>query len=131
MSDEGTPPLLAAIPPGGQGDRRERYMTDIEAASRPPGEDEHVGLEVVTALLECGAALDSVDKSGNTVLHLAAVKGYDSVVRFLASRGIDLNVRNGRGLTPLGAVMARRRGGPTASAGNAAEPGSAPNPATN
>jgi uncharacterized protein len=108
-SEDGVPPLFAAIPPGGQNDRRERYMTDIESANRPPGEDESTSLEVVKALLECGATIDATDKSKDTLLHLAAVKGYNSLIQFLADRGMDLNAANGRGLTPLGSAMARRR----------------------
>jgi ankyrin repeat protein len=121
---DGVPPLLAAVPTGGQADRRERYMTDVEAASRAPDEDEQTSLEVVKALRECGVSLDATDKGGNTLLHLAAIRGYDSVIRFLADRGVDLNAKNGRGVTPLGAAIARRRGGSrtSSSAAASAEP---------
>jgi ankyrin repeat protein len=61
------------------------------------------------------------------LLHLAAVRGYDTIITFLADRGMDLNVRNARGLTPLGASMARRRGIPRATtAGSEPTPGAEP-----
>jgi ankyrin repeat protein len=47
-------------------------------------------------------------------VHFAAAQGFDSVVRLLAERGADLNVRNKRGLTPLGALLGRS--GPARSA---------------
>jgi ankyrin repeat protein len=126
-SDDGVPAILAAIPAGGQGDRRERYMTDIEAANQVPGEAERTSLEVLKAFLERGATFDATDKAGDTLLHLAAVRGYDTIIKFLADRGMDLNVKNARGLTPLGASMARRRGAPRAtSAGSEPTPGVEP-----
>jgi ankyrin repeat protein len=128
-SEDGVPAILAAIPAGGQGDRRERYMTDVEAANQAPAELERASLDVVKTFLEGGATLDARDKAGDTLLHLAAARGYDTVIQFLADRGMDLNARNARGLTPLGVSMARRRGVPRAtatSAGSAPTPGAEP-----
>jgi ankyrin repeat protein len=130
QSEDGVPAILAAMPGGGLGalgDRRERYMTDIEAANQMPGEVERTSLEVLKAFVECGATLDATDKAGDTLVHLAAARGYNTVIQFLADRGLDLNAKNGRGQTPLGAAMARRRGPPRpASAGAEPVPGAEP-----
>jgi ankyrin repeat protein len=120
-SEDGLPALLAAIPARGQGDRRERYMTDIESANQVPGEAERTSLEVVKAFQERGAALDATSKAGDTLAHLAAAGGFNTIIQFLADRGLDLNAKNARGLTPLGAAMARRRV-PAAAASAGAEP---------
>jgi ankyrin repeat protein len=111
-SEDGVPAILAAIPGGGQGDRRERYMTDVEAANQVPADVERSSLEVLKTFVERGATLDARDKAGDTLLHLAAARSYDTIIQFLADRGMDLNARNARGLTPLGVSMARRRGVP-------------------
>jgi ankyrin repeat protein len=120
-SEDGLPALLAAIPARGQGDRRERYMTDIESANQVPGEAERTSLEVLKAFQERGAALDATSKAGDTLAHLAAAGGFNTIIQFLADRGLDLNAKNARGLTPLGAAMARRRV-PAAAASAGAEP---------
>jgi hypothetical protein len=91
------------------GDRRERYGTDVEAANLPSREDEHSTLDALEALLECGVTLDATDRAGNTLLHLAAPRGYDSVIEFLVAHGLDLNARNKRDATALGATVARLR----------------------
>jgi ankyrin repeat protein len=49
-----------------------------------------------------------VNASGETALHIASAQGYESVVRALAERGANLNARNARGQTPLGALLARK-----------------------
>jgi len=110
-SDDGTSPLFATVPAGGlaSGDRRERYRTDVEAANLPPREDEHSTLDALEALLECGVTLDATDRAGNTLLHLAAPRGYASVIEFLVAHGVDLNARNKRDATALGATVARLR----------------------
>ena len=53
--------------------------------------------------------LDATDRAGNTLLHLAAPRGYDSVIEFLVAHGLDLNARNKRDATALGATVARLR----------------------
>jgi ankyrin repeat protein len=120
-TEDGVPAILAAIPAGGQGDRRDRYMTDIESANQVPGEVEHANLDVLKAFQENGVALDATSKTGDTLAHLAAARGYNTIIQFLADGGIDLNAKNARGLTPLGASMARRRF-PAAAASVGAEP---------
>jgi ankyrin repeat protein len=45
----------------------------------------------------------------HTLLHLAAPRGDNSVIEFLVAHGIDLNAKNKRDATPLGATVARLR----------------------
>ena len=52
------------------------------------------GVEVVTALLEAGANLETRDESGNTPLHLAALGGTAEAVMALLGAGADPKVRN-------------------------------------
>jgi len=51
--------------------------------------------------------VNAADSNGRTALHGAAQKGYDQVVRFLASKGAALDVKDRRGLTPLDAAMGK------------------------
>jgi ankyrin repeat protein len=117
-AEDGTAPLLAAIPSSnGQGDRRERYMTESEAAAIPPDEDENLTLETVKALVGAGVNINNVDKNGNTPLHLASARLYNTVVKYLADRGADLNVQNKKGQTPLKALITPRQGAGLVAAG--------------
>jgi ankyrin repeat protein len=105
-------------------------MTDVEAANQVPADLERSSLEVLKTFVERGATLDAKDKAGDTLLHLAAARSYDTIIQFLADRGMDLNAKNARDLTPLGVSMARRRGVPRAtsatSAGSEPAPGAEP-----
>jgi uncharacterized protein len=129
-SDEGTSPIFATIPAGGlgSGDRRERYHTDVETENLPPHEEEHATLEAIKAFVESGVSLDATDRAGNTLLHFAAPKGYDSVVEFLVAHGVEVNAKNTRDATALGALMARLR---AIAAARGADPEKAATPETN
>jgi ankyrin repeat protein len=63
-------------------------------------------VETMEVALLHPAGIDSVSLTGDTALHVASL-GYDRVVRLLAERGASLNIKNGRGLTPL-AILTRR-----------------------
>ena len=58
------------------------------------------------ALLQPGE-IDAANQNGDTALHAAALMGYDRAVKLLADKGAKLNVRNNRGLTPLGTLTGR------------------------
>lgn len=45
--------------------------------------------------------LNTKDNDGNTVLHIAAKKGYDEIVNTLLLKGVPVNGKNNKGLTPL------------------------------
>lgn len=58
--------------------------------------------EVVRKLLEKGARTDVKDKNfDQTVLHLAAIRGYGDIVEILLARGLDANARDVHGATPI------------------------------
>jgi ankyrin repeat protein len=113
MPDDGMPPLLATVParsaPGAQADRRERYMTESEAAAVAPDEDERLTLESVHAILALGVDVNTTDKAGDTLLHLAAGRLYDRVIQYLAEKGANLSPANKRGLTPVAVLAARAK----------------------
>ena len=74
--DEGETPLMTAV--------REGYT------------------EVVRKLLEKGARTDVKDKNFHqTLLHLAAIRGYGDIADILLSRGLDANAPDVHGVTPL------------------------------
>jgi ankyrin repeat protein len=68
-------------------------------------------LEAVSAAIALGSDINAVNPLGDTALHIASTQGYVEVVRLLAGSGADLNVRNAKGLTPLGALLAAKTGG--------------------
>lgn len=53
-------------------------------------------------------ALNTLDSSGNTLLHHAAVFSQLDMAKLLVDRGANVNARNTDGMTPLGAAMDRR-----------------------
>jgi ankyrin repeat protein len=66
-------------------------------------------IEAMTVLLDRGLDVDAFNNAGNTALHAAVARG-DAVVKFLASRGASLNLKNKAGFTPLD-VAAGKAGG--------------------
>ena len=70
-------------------------------------------VEALTLLLDRGMDVDAFNNTGNTALHAAVGRG-DAVVKFLASRGASLNLKNKAGFTPLDIALGqggRGRGG--------------------
>jgi ankyrin repeat protein len=65
-------------------------------------------IEAVGLLLDHGVDIDAFNTAGNTALHVAVNRG-DELVKYLASRGATLNLKNKAGLTPLD--LARGAGG--------------------
>ena len=72
-------------------------------------------------LLDAGARVDAANEDGDTALHNAALRGRDGVIRVLAGKGANLELKNKKGQTPLAlTAVARRRGvGNLASEGDA------------
>ena len=50
---------------------------------------------------ECGLDLTSTDKKSSTLLHWAAFTGNSMSVDYITAWGIDVNLQDSRGLTPL------------------------------
>jgi ankyrin repeat protein len=110
---DGTNALIAAVAASsgfGSGDRRERYLTPVEIAARVESDDERVTLETAKLALALGSDINHTNRNGDTALHLAAGQGLSTVVQFLVDYGAALDVKNKRGLTPLGAAVQRQRG---------------------
>jgi ankyrin repeat protein len=102
--------VVAAATGFGSGDRRERYLTPVEIAAKVESDEERITLEAATLALELGSDVNLVNRNGDTALHLAAQQGLVTVVELLVSKGAALDVKNKRGLTPLGAALQRPRG---------------------
>jgi ankyrin repeat protein len=104
---DGTTPLMAAMMVGGQGDRRERFQTEVQMAMAAPLEAEAT-VKAVASAIGLGADLNATTRAGDTALHLAAVRGLNPVIRLLAGAGAALDLKNKRGQTPLAAAAGRR-----------------------
>jgi hypothetical protein len=111
MKDGATPLMAAAgmgIAPPAQDEKRGTDRRGLAILDGGIVEPESRVLETVTTALALGSDLEAVNASGETALHIAAAQGYETVVRALAERGANLNARNARGQTPLGALLARK-----------------------
>jgi ankyrin repeat protein len=109
---DGATPLLAAAGMGlvapAQDEKRGTDRRGLAILDGGIVEPESRVLETVTTALSLGNDLEAVNASGETALHIASAQGYETVVRALAERGANLNARNLRGQTPLGALLARK-----------------------
>ena len=111
MIEEGpTTALMAAVGLGGRAplvavDRLGRIAESapVRSTRRDPDWDkvEATTLAAVTLAVELGVDLNAADTDGNTALHAAARRGYDTVVEYLVVQGADLAVMNEGGLTPF------------------------------
>ena len=85
-------------------------VASVEEGNKIPEAEEQMALAAVSRAVEHGAAIDATNDGGDTALHGAASHGMDTVVRYLAEQGADVNARNQRGQTPLDvAVYSRER----------------------
>ncbi|HEX5045748.1 MAG TPA: ankyrin repeat domain-containing protein [Gammaproteobacteria bacterium] len=70
----------------------------IEAARQPT---EEKAIAAIDFLLDHGVSPSVANDAGSTALHLAALRDYPGVVKHMAERGIDLNMGDRDGFTPL------------------------------
>ena len=85
-------------------------VASVEEGNKIPEAEEQMALAAVSRAVEHGAAIDATNDGGDTALHGAASHGMDTVVRYLAEQGADVNAPNQRGQTPLDvAVYSRER----------------------
>jgi ankyrin repeat protein len=70
----------------------------IEAAPRPTEEE---AIPAIDFLLDHGVDPSIANDLGTTALHIAAMRNYPGVIKHLAERGVDLNVADHEGFTPL------------------------------
>jgi uncharacterized protein len=103
-TQDGTTPLMAAagIGWGGGVDRRGR---DTSGLGDPVIHDEDRALEAARVALDLGADANAANDAGDTALHGAASKGYNTIVQLLADRGARLDVKDKRGRTPLASAQ--------------------------
>ena len=110
MKDGATPLMAAAgmgIVPPAEDERRGTDRRGLAILDGGTIEPESRVLEAVSAALDLGSDVNAVNPAGDTALHIASAQGFDTVVRLLAERGADLNIRNAKGQTPLGALVGR------------------------
>ena len=109
---DGATPLMAAAGMGivapAQDEKRGTDRRGLAILDGGIVEPESRVLETVATALSLGSDLEAVNPSGETALHIASAQGYETVVRTLAEHGANLNARNLRGQTPLGALVARK-----------------------
>ena len=103
---DGITPLMAVTGVGWGGG------VDRRAASTPEGfvfgGDEDRALAAAKLALDLGADVNAATEAGDTALHGAATKGYNSLVQLLAEKGARLEAKNKRGRTPLAGASATR-----------------------
>jgi ankyrin repeat protein len=97
---DGTTPLMAAAGSKEAGGTDRRGIALIDGGRLP--DETRVAGAVEVALLQ-PADIDAVNRNGDTALHAAASQGYELVVKLLAGKGANLNLKNNRGLTPASA----------------------------
>ena len=111
---DGATPLMAAvgmgISPPAPDEKRGTDRRGLAILDGGKVEPDSQVLEAVTAALDLGSDINAVNPAGDTAMHVAAAQGYSEVVKLMASRGADLNAKNAKGLTPLGALLARSGG---------------------
>ena len=107
----GVTPLMAAAGLGASAQADRRGLSVLDGGKI---EDERRVLEAVTAAFELGVVVNAASQTGDTALHGAASLGYNTVVKFLADHGAQLNVQNKRGQTPLATIAGRKGEGVTA-----------------
>ncbi|HVZ19736.1 MAG TPA: ankyrin repeat domain-containing protein [Vicinamibacterales bacterium] len=74
-----------------------------------PIEQERTALAAVNAAVAIGADVNAISKSGDTAVHVAITRGFDSIVQTLAKSGARLDMKNRRGQTPLALAEALGR----------------------
>src|SRR5262249_55943530 len=94
----GDTPLMAAAGMGASPQTDRRGLSVLDGGRI---EDERLVVESVSVALANGADVNAANQAGDTAVHAAALLGYDSVLKQLAGAGAKVDLKNGRGLTPL------------------------------
>jgi ankyrin repeat protein len=109
---DGTTAVMAAagVGWGGATNRKGVDVTANKAAASDPHQDEIDALEVVRFAADLGVDLNATNAAGESALFGAVNKGFTPVVKFLAERGAQLQVKNRRGQTLLSLTTPRATG---------------------
>lgn len=62
-------------------------------------------MDILKLLHDFGANLKLLNSQNESLIHFAAEKGHLDMIEFLVSDGLDINIKNGEGLTPLCLVI--------------------------
>ena len=89
IKNGGTPLMLAAG--GGPARAQEEEVVDKAGRADP--------VEVIAMILDAGADINALNEQQTTAVHLAASRGNDKVVQYLASRGARFDIKNRQGKT--------------------------------
>jgi ankyrin repeat protein len=88
------------------------YSTPLMiAAAGGRGASEATTIGAIQLCLEHGIDVDAFNLNGQTAVHIAAQRGEDSVIKFLASHGAKLDQKDKQGRTPLDLASGRGGGG--------------------
>jgi ankyrin repeat protein len=101
MTDGATALMLAA----GMGSRTSASRRGIATIDFGKVEPESRVRDSVAAVISLGADPNAANQAGDTALHIAAARGYDTVIEWLVEHGARVDVKNKRGVTPLAAAM--------------------------
>jgi uncharacterized protein len=101
---DGTTAVMLAAGVGASATLDRRGVALIDGGRRST---EDAVLQTVEAALEAGADPKATNQAGDTALHAAAAAGLNRVVTQLVTAGAEVNVKNGRGQTPLRLVATR------------------------
>ncbi len=91
---------VAMIAVGGGG---QRVYPGSASVSTPATEED--SLAALALVVEAGVDLDAFNVNGDTAIHRAAARGADSIVSYLAERGVRLDTLDRRGRTPLDVAL--------------------------
>ena len=100
----------SGLPATGRLDESTRARLSAQRAPSQFSLNEAVRLNdmiLVKALIDGGADINARDKLGETLLHVAVVRGYGDISTFLIEKGADINAGDVRGLTPVHAAAWR------------------------
>src|SRR4029453_8284147 len=97
---------VAMIAAGGGG---QRVYPGSASVSTPATEED--SLAALTLVANAGVDLDAFNMNGDTAIHRAAARGADSIVTYLAQRGVRLDTLDRRGRTPLDVALGVGGGG--------------------
>jgi ankyrin repeat protein len=81
----------------------QRAYPGAASVSTPATEED--SLAALTLVVEAGVDLDAFNVDGDTAIHRAAARGADSIVTYLAERGVRLDTLDRRHRTPLDVAL--------------------------
>ena len=86
-----------------EGEQRARRggTFSVNADTKINREPERRALAAMTVLLELGADVNAAGRDGQTAMHVAALKRFNSVIEFLVQKGATLQAKDAAGATAL------------------------------